>query len=439
MGTMSISHKCKKTNASISHNNREFISPNVDKARLKENIYFVQQPIEDAYNEIFEPARLRYNATQKRDDRKITTSYQQHLFGTSLKKYVIQAPGRKNPQNSFYEDLVQIGCIDDFKPNFLDSDTKEMREEKIKKCEANRQKAKAALFEYCIGEEDPNGTFEYQGKKYSGGFQDRNPNFKVFNMVLHFDEASPHCHIDYISVATGYKNGMDIQNGYNKALSQMGYAGAKGFEVWRLAERDLFREICVAHDLDPKTREEEKEAREIDYMPDQYREIIAEAEEIKAEAEEIKAEAEHIKVTAIAEAEKITSQAEQTKTEAEKTRAELEQEKQEYNNRARRLKKREEEVEKREEDATKWRGEMQNYSSRLMTLSQEINDARYRDEIQEEIKEIKVGLDDIPDVNQKIKQAVRDDRAHQQRMGGDTQNAPKPTQPQPQSASQRQV
>lgn len=32
--------------------------------------------------------------------------------------------------------------------------------------------------------------------EYMNGFEQRNPNFKVFCAVLHMDEATPHLHID---------------------------------------------------------------------------------------------------------------------------------------------------------------------------------------------------------------------------------------------------
>lgn len=51
------------------------------------------------------------------------------------------------------------------------------------------------------------------------GFQTRNPNFYVFNAVLHMDESTPHLHIDYIPVGH-YKRGQDTQNG----IAQQEYA-----------------------------------------------------------------------------------------------------------------------------------------------------------------------------------------------------------------------
>ena len=55
------------------------------------------------------------------------------------------------------------------------------------------------------------------------GFSERNPNFFVFNAVLHVDEATPHLHIDYIPIGH-YKRGVDTQNGLAQALKEMGTA-----------------------------------------------------------------------------------------------------------------------------------------------------------------------------------------------------------------------
>ena len=57
-------------------------------------------------------------------------------------------------------------------------------------------------------------------------FQERNPNFYVFNAVLHLDEATPHLHIDYIPVGH-YKMGVDTQNGIAQALKEMGSAAVR--------------------------------------------------------------------------------------------------------------------------------------------------------------------------------------------------------------------
>ena len=95
---------------SLTHNNREFMADNVDPLRTPQNITFVRQPIGEAYNQLFAESTERYNAKQKRNDRKVHGSYYEHLFGVKPCNTVrTDADKRK----SFYEDVVQIGKIED--------------------------------------------------------------------------------------------------------------------------------------------------------------------------------------------------------------------------------------------------------------------------------------------------------------------------------------
>ena len=73
-------------------------------------------------------------------------------------------------------------------------------------------------------------------REYMEGFQERNPNFYVFNAVMHLDESTPHLHIDYIPVGH-FKNGLEVRNAKNKALEEMNFGkDAKANNRWRLAE-----------------------------------------------------------------------------------------------------------------------------------------------------------------------------------------------------------
>lgn len=86
----------------LRHNNREMISPNVDKARIKDNIELKRQSLADAYEEIFGDAVAEYNAKQRRSDRKIS-DYFEKMFGvradTMRADTVIK---NDNKQQSFY-------------------------------------------------------------------------------------------------------------------------------------------------------------------------------------------------------------------------------------------------------------------------------------------------------------------------------------------------
>jgi len=209
MSAKTMSHCQGK--GSISHNNRDFIFQNVDPDRTKDNITYVKQPLAEAYQECFGEAVREYNEKQARADRKID-DYYAHLFGEQQKNSV--ATGA-NKQKSFYETLVQIGTKDD----------------------SGVGSADGRLAAKCLDE-------------YMKGFNERNPNFHVFNAVLHMDETTPHLHIDYIPVAA-QKKGMTRQNGIAKALEQMGHGkGKDAVNRWRISERKILEEICNRHGIE---------------------------------------------------------------------------------------------------------------------------------------------------------------------------------------------
>ena len=64
---------------SVGHNNREFIAPNVDRSRIKEDITIVREVIHAVYHELFDKALAEYNAKQKRKDRRIK-DYYEHIY-----------------------------------------------------------------------------------------------------------------------------------------------------------------------------------------------------------------------------------------------------------------------------------------------------------------------------------------------------------------------
>mgnify|MGYP000814630411 FL=1 len=194
---------------SIAHNNREFVADNVDVFRTPDNITFVCQPIGEAYDLLFKESTERYNAKQKRNDRKVHDSYYEHLFGVKPCNTVRTASDKRK---SFYEDVVQIGKMED--SGYGTEDFQLMAD--------------------CLEE-------------YMKEFQNRNPNFYVFNAVLHMDEETPHLHIDYIPVGH-YKRGQDIQNGIAQALKEMGYGtGKQAIARWRVAEVEVLNKICLEH------------------------------------------------------------------------------------------------------------------------------------------------------------------------------------------------
>lgn len=57
--------------------------------------------------------------------------------------------------------------------------------------------------------------------EYNEGFEDRNPGLELIGAYIHMDEASPHMHFDYISVAEGYKTGVQNRNSLDRAMRNL--------------------------------------------------------------------------------------------------------------------------------------------------------------------------------------------------------------------------
>ena len=249
---------------SIAHNNREFVADNVDVFRTPDNITFVCQPIGEAYDLLFKESTERYNAKQKRNDRKVHGSYYEHLFGVKPCNTVRTAADKRK---SFYEDVVQIGKMEDSGYGTEDFQ----------------------LVAECL-------------KEYMEGFQNRNPNFYVFNAVLHMDEATPHLHIDYIPVGH-YKRGQDVQNGIAQALKEMGYGeGKMAIAKWRAAEVEVLNKICLEHGIKPLVPEKargtleipeyKEKRRQADELAEQNAQVEAELSEKQAKSEKLDAQIE---------------------------------------------------------------------------------------------------------------------------------------------------
>lgn len=171
----------------------------IDAQRSPQNEIWADETPQDAYKRIFCAAVEEYNQKQKRTDRKIKDYYRQ-----------ICADKKKHP---VYEMIIQVGGMDDNIP---------------------LETHKAIL------------------KEFYDGFVAQNTSFECIGAYLHLDEATPHLHIDYIPVATGYKNGMSKQNGLVKALEQMGYSksGKETAQIqWEREMNMILETICVSHGL----------------------------------------------------------------------------------------------------------------------------------------------------------------------------------------------
>ena len=106
MGAMSASLKLDTGKTNIAHNNRTMsdkekeLNPHIDESRSSENKYLVEKDIKEVYKEEFGEALEKYNAKQKRNDRKIKDYYKN-----------ICASKKTKPQQ---EMIIQVGNKDDF-------------------------------------------------------------------------------------------------------------------------------------------------------------------------------------------------------------------------------------------------------------------------------------------------------------------------------------
>lgn len=190
---------------SVNHNSRKFKAANVDGERSHLNIDYCNEDIKAVYHELFDEALERYNAKQTRADRWIENYYEKILSGKQEKP--------------FHEIILQIGDKDNMSALTEDG-----------------LLAKKILDEY------------YQG------FQERNPNLRVFSAHLHMDEATPHLHIDFVPFTKGSKRGLDTRVSLKQALAVQGFkGGTRGdteWNQWVQAEKEQLAVVMERHGVE---------------------------------------------------------------------------------------------------------------------------------------------------------------------------------------------
>lgn len=252
--SMSISMVKTTSKTNLNHNNRELTdkqkedNKHINYERSHENKYLVQDNIRDLYEREFGQALENYNAKQTRSDRKIN-DYFKH----------IQASKKTATQQ---EMIIQVGDREDF-----------FNEE-------NREIASDVL------------------EEWFNDFEERNPNLKVYNAVIHNDEASPHLHINYVPVASDYKRSLEKQVAFDRAIKQQDPTldKTRPFDDWRnkevsvlekaLKERGIERELVGTNqykdvndykhkkDLEKEISLKQKKLEELtSFLPDKQEEL----------------------------------------------------------------------------------------------------------------------------------------------------------------------
>ncbi|EEM13321.1 plasmid recombination protein [Bacillus pseudomycoides] len=245
--SMSVSLKKATNKTNIKHNNRTISekekerNSHIDYSRSDENKYLVQKDLKELYQEEFGEALEKYNAKQKRSDRKIE-DYYKHI--QSSKKTSLQQ-----------EMIIQVGDLNDFIRN------------------ADYKRANEILLEWFKD------------------FEKRNPNLKVYNAVIHNDETSPHMHLNFVPVASGYKRGLEKQVSFDRAIMQQDSAldKTRPFDDWREKEVKLLEKILKERGIERKLvgSNEYKDVNEYKEKKDLEREIQWLEEKIAKKKDEL--------------------------------------------------------------------------------------------------------------------------------------------------------
>ena len=190
---------------SIRHNNRTFSAANIDRSRTAQNVTFCREDLKQVYHLVFDEALAAYNAKKKKTRDKIP-DYYEHIRQGKQEKL-------------FHEVIFQIGNKDDCGCGTLDGD-----------------RAAAVL------------------KEFAESFQERNPHLRVFNAVLHMDEATPHIHIDFVPVVTEQTRGLQTRVSMKQALKQQGFTSlGRNMTEWRAwmdREKQTLAELAQAHEFE---------------------------------------------------------------------------------------------------------------------------------------------------------------------------------------------
>ena len=194
-----------KGKGSIGHNNRDFKAENVDANRSQFNTCYINEDLKDVYHKLFDDALEKYNAKQKRNDRKIPDYYEKIRTAKQ--------------ENLFYEIIVQVG-------NFEDMHT----------TSENGKLAEEIL------------------QHYMSDFQKHNPNLYVFSAHLHMDEATPHLHIDFVPYTSGNNRGLETKNSLKSALEKQGFkGGTRGsteLAQWQDSEKEIVAKLMLKRGIE---------------------------------------------------------------------------------------------------------------------------------------------------------------------------------------------
>lgn len=241
---------------SVNHNTRAFSAKNVDKQRSQNNVEFCNEDIKGVYHKLFDDALERYNAKQKRSDRKIDDYYDKIR--------------RSKQEKLFHEVIFQIGNKDDMNAKDIEG-----------------RLAKKIL------------------TQFMEQFQERNPNLYVFSAHLHMDEETPHLHIDFVPFIRDSKRGLDTRVTLKGALSEQGFhggtRGATECNQWIESEKQVLAAVMRQYGIEWLQKgthnkhlsvldfEKQERAKEVAQLEVQKQECTETVVKLESEKQEMKA------------------------------------------------------------------------------------------------------------------------------------------------------
>ena len=238
---------------SVNHNTRAFSTKSGEKERSRDNVEFCHSDIKEVYYTFFDEALKRYNAKQKRSDRKIDDYYEKIRRGKQEKL--------------FHEVIFQIGNKDDM----------------------NVQSNEGQLTKDTLCE-------------FMELFKKRNPNLYVFSSHMHMDGQTPHLHIDFIPYATGSKRGLDTRVFLKQAFAAHGFKGGTRSDTklsQRVArEKEQLAAVMRCHGIEWEQKgTHEKHLSVLDFEKKERTKEVTELEQIRKEGQAIRQKASELSAT----------------------------------------------------------------------------------------------------------------------------------------------
>ena len=239
MPKMTVSFKTNTSMTNLKHNNRELTKKELQSPAHNhiisdlsdQNILIFKRDIHDVYEEEFGESLEKYNAKQRRKDRKIDNYYKH-----------VQRSKTLDLQREF---IVSVGNKDDWDRRSFDE--KRMVGEAL--------------------------------ARYVEDFNSRHDHLVVYNAVVHLDEAgAPHAHFNVVPIADGYKNGLAKQPSFSKALQQEGFREKGKFQLKEFAEHERSKIEEFVHGLGI-----ERKAGQTNNIKDmrEYKQVMQEIDEQK--------------------------------------------------------------------------------------------------------------------------------------------------------------